>query len=105
MVCHSQTDSQIKRINQEVKAFLQHYANYQQGNWTEWISAVEFQYNNKKHLATEYMPFKLDFGRQRDLTIETKLLKLETFLKELQRSWKLAKLSMKKAKKNYEETV
>ena len=29
-VYHPQTDSQIERINQEVKAFLRYYVNYQQ---------------------------------------------------------------------------
>ena len=30
MVYYHQTDSQTERINQEVKAFLWHYINYQQ---------------------------------------------------------------------------
>ena len=32
MVYHSHIDGQTERINQEFKAFLQHYVNYQQGN-------------------------------------------------------------------------
>jgi len=47
-VYYSQIDSQMKRINQKVKVFLQYYVNYQQDNWTEWLSAAEFQYNDKK---------------------------------------------------------
>jgi len=43
MAYHSQTDEQIERINQEVGAFLQHYVNYQQDNWIEWLVAAEFQ--------------------------------------------------------------
>ena len=34
-VYHSQTDGQMEQLNQEVEAFLQHYVNYQQDNWTE----------------------------------------------------------------------
>jgi len=41
-VYHPQTNSQIEQINQEVEAFLRHYVNYQQDNWTEWLSVVEF---------------------------------------------------------------
>ena len=62
---------------------------------------MEFQYNNKKHLAIGYIPFKLNFGQhpwKRDLIIEIELPKLETFLRELHRSWKIVKTSMKKAK-------
>ena len=61
---HSQTDSQMERINQEIGTFLQHYVNYQQNNWMDWLSTAEFQYNDKKHAATGRTPFELNFGRQ-----------------------------------------
>jgi len=41
-VYHSQTDGQTERINQEIGTFLQHYVNYQQDNWMEWLAATEF---------------------------------------------------------------
>ena len=59
---HSQTDGQTEQINQEISTFLQHYVNYQQDNWTEWLAAVEFQYNDKKHMATGQTLFELNFG-------------------------------------------
>ena len=37
MAYYSQTDRQMEQINQEVKVFLQHYVNYQQDNWIEWL--------------------------------------------------------------------
>ena len=61
-VYHSQTDGQIEQINQKIGTFLRHYVNYQQDNWIEWLAAVEFQYNNKKHVATGHTPFELNFG-------------------------------------------
>jgi len=100
-VYHPQTDSQTKRINQEVKVFLQHYINYQQDDWTEWLSAAEFQYNNKKHTAREYILFELNFRKnlwKGDLTVKTELPKLKYFLEGLQRSWKVVKKSIKVAK-------
>jgi len=60
---HPQTDRQTEQINQEIGIFLRHYINYQQDNWTEWLAAAEFQYNDKKHIATEHIPFKLNFGQ------------------------------------------
>jgi len=60
---HPQTDSQTERINQEIGTFLRHYVNYQQDDWTNWLAAVEFQYNDKKHAATGKTPFELNFGR------------------------------------------
>jgi len=60
---HPQTDSQTERINQEIGMFLRHYINYQQDNWIEWLAAAEFQYNDKRYVATGRTPFKLNFGR------------------------------------------
>jgi len=59
---HSQTNRQTEQINQEIGTFLRHYVNYQQDNWIEWLVAAEFQYNDKKYIATEYTPFELNFG-------------------------------------------
>jgi len=87
---HPQMDGQTEKINQEIGTFLKHYINYQQNNWTEWLAAAEFQYNNKKHAATGHIPFKLNFGQhpwKGDLTVQTKFPKLEEFLIGLQKSW------------------
>jgi len=48
---HPQTNRQTERINQEVRTFLWYYVNYQQDDWTEWIVATKFQYNDKKYIA------------------------------------------------------
>ena len=88
-------------MNQEIEMFLCYYINYQQDNWTKWLSAVEFQYNNKKCAATGYTPFELNFGWhpwKGNLTVKMELLKLESFLQELQESWEAAKKSTEMAK-------
>ena len=62
---------------------------------------MEFQYNDKKHVATEHTPFKLNFGRyswKGNLTVKIELSKLEDFLEELQRSWKVIKKLFKVTK-------
>jgi len=76
MAYYPQTDSQIKRINQEAKVFLQYYIDYQQDNWMKWLSVAEFQYNDKRHVAINYIPFKLSFRRhlwKGDLIVKTEL--------------------------------
>ena len=103
MAYYPQTDGQTERINQEVGTFLQHYVNYQQDDWTEWLVAVEFQYNNKKHVATEQTLFELNFRRhlwKGNLVVQTEFPKLEEFLIGLQRSWKEATKSIKVAQKS-----
>ena len=42
IVYHPQTDSQMERINQEVKVFLRHYINYRQDDWMKWLATAEF---------------------------------------------------------------
>ena len=103
IVYHPQSDRQTERINQEIEMFLQHYINYQQDDWTEWITAAESHYNNKKHVATRQMSFVLNFGRhpwKRNLEIQTEIPKLEEFLIKLQRSWEEAKKSIEEAQEN-----
>jgi len=74
---YPQTNGQTERINQEIGTFLRYYVNYQQDDWTKWLAAAEFQYNNKKHAATGKTLFKLNFGRhpwKGDLVVQTGIL-------------------------------
>jgi len=90
MAYYSQTYGQMERINQEIGTFLQHYMNYQQDNWMDWLAAVEFQYNNKKHAATERTPFELNFRRhpwKGDLMVQMEIPQVEEFLIRIQKSW------------------
>ena len=97
---HPQTDGQTERINQEIRTFLWHYMNYQQDNWTDWLSTAEFQYNNKKYMATGRTPFELNFGRhpwKGDLMVQMEIPQVEEFMKELQKSWEQATNAMEEA--------
>jgi len=86
MAYHPQTDGQTERINQEIGMFLQHYVNYQQDNWTDWLATVEFSYNDKKHVATGKTLFELNFGRhtwKEDLIVQMEIPQVEEFMKHL----------------------
>jgi len=103
MAYHLQTDGQMERINQEIGTFLRHYVNYQQDNWTNWLATVEFQYNDKKHIAMGKTPFELNFGRhpwKGDLMVKTDIPRVEDFLSRLQRSWEQATKAIEEAQKN-----
>jgi len=87
---HPQTNGQTEQINQEIGMLLQHYVNYQQKNWVEWLAAAEFQYNDKRYVATEKTPFELNFGRhlwKGNLMVQKEFPKLDEFLTGLQKSW------------------
>ena len=56
----------------------------------EWLVAVKFQYNGKRHTATGQILFELSFGRhlwKENLVAQMEFPRLEGFLTELQRSW------------------
>ena len=100
---HPQTNGQMERINQEIGMFLQHYVNYQQDNWTDWLATAEFSYNDKKHMVTRRTPFELNFGRhpwKGDLMVQTEIPRVEEFMKHLQKSWKQATNAMEESQKN-----
>src|SRR5882724_8845778 len=67
---HPQTDSQTKRVNQEVEQFLQLFVNQCQDDWYEWLSIAEFAYNDRVHTSTHPSPFMLDTGQHPRLGVE-----------------------------------
>jgi len=59
---HPQTNGQTERVNQELKQYLRLYCNYRQNDWAEWLSIVEFPYNNQIHSSTGQSPFMINLG-------------------------------------------
>jgi len=49
---HPQTDGQTERVNQDVEQYLCVFVNYQQDNWSDWLSITKFLHNNSVHSAT-----------------------------------------------------
>ena len=70
---HSQTDDQIKKLNQIVKQYLKCYVNYQQNNWIELLSATQFAYNNSTQTFTEISSFQVKYDR--NMQINDKMIK------------------------------
>ena len=103
MAYHPQTDGQTEKINQEIGMFLWHYVNYQQDNWMDWLAAAEFQYNDKKHVATGRIPFELNFRRhpwKEDLMVQMEIPQVEEFLIRIQKSWEQATKAIEEAQKS-----
>ena len=59
---HPQMDGQTERVNQEVEQYLQIFVNHRQSDWNEWLSCVEFSFNNKAHTSTGFSPFYVNYG-------------------------------------------
>ena len=77
--------------------------NYQQDDWTNWLAAAEFQYNDKQHAATGKTPFELNFGRhpwKGDLMVKTDIPQVEDLLSGLQKSWEQVTKAMEEAQRS-----
>ena len=69
----------------------------------DWLMVAEFQYNDKKHVATGRIPFKLNFGRhlqKGNLVVQTEIPRVEEFLTEIQKCWEQVTKAMEEAQKN-----
>jgi len=54
---HFGGDRQTKHTDQTLEQYLHVYCNYQQDNWSELLSLVEFAYNNALSATTSISPF------------------------------------------------
>ena len=67
------------------------------------LAAAKFQYNDKKHAATERTPFELNFGRhpwKGNLVVQMEIPRVEEFLAGIQKGWEQATKAIKEAQKN-----
>ena len=62
MAYHLQTDGQTEQINQELEQYLRMFIDHRQEQWPEWLGMAKFAYNNKKHTATQVLPFEANYG-------------------------------------------
>ena len=60
---HPQTNGQTERVNQELEQYLRVFINHRQEQWPDWLGTAEFAYNNKIHMATKTLPFKVNYGQ------------------------------------------
>jgi hypothetical protein len=57
-----QTDGQSERMDRTMKEMLRHYIAHNQKDWTNYLSSIEFAYNNAIHPSTGMTPVDLDVG-------------------------------------------
>ena len=74
----------------------------------DWLAVVEFQYNNKKHVAMGRTLFELNFRRhpwKGDLMVQMEIPQVEEFLIRIQKSWEQATKAMEKAQKSMKKQL
>jgi predicted metal-dependent hydrolase len=58
---HSEIDDQNEIVNQKIKRYLRSYCNYQQDDWFEWLSMIEFAFNAVISVSTELFAFMTNY--------------------------------------------
>jgi hypothetical protein len=58
---HFETNKQSEIVNQKMKRYLRNYCNYQQDNWFEWLSMIEFAFNVVISVSTELFVFIINY--------------------------------------------
>ena len=60
---HPQIDSQTERQNQELKAYLYIFTNWEQSNQASLLKEVAFTYNSKVYTIIKHSPIELAYGQ------------------------------------------
>ncbi len=58
---HSETNEQSEIVNQKMKRYLRSYCNYQQDDWSKWLSMIEFASNVITSAFTELFVFLANY--------------------------------------------
>jgi len=70
---YPQTDGQTERVNQELEQYLRVFIDHRQEQWPDWLGTAEFAYNNKIHVATKVLPFKVNYGQDPRMGFEGRM--------------------------------
>ena len=78
-------------------------------NWAKHLALAQFCYNDRKHSATGYSPFYLNYefhpSKGLKLYTESKAPIAEEFVKEIELIWEKAKQKFKKGSRPNEKAV
>jgi hypothetical protein len=109
---HPQTDGQSERVNQVLKQYLRYSINYQQDDWTIYLSLAEFAYNNIFHASIQSTLFFSNYGYHPKLDLLSSSTngnpaaeELVKQLSELQTTLKLQLQSAQEAYKAYADNL
>ena len=70
IVSHPQTNSQIKRENNTMKAYLRAFVNWKQNDCAHLLPMAEFVYNNAKNSSTSHTLFELNYNFHPEVSFE-----------------------------------
>jgi hypothetical protein len=77
---HSKIDDQNEIANQKMKRYLRNYCNYQQNDWFEWLSMIEFVFNAAISASTKLFVFMINYEYESRMSFD--FVKTEKTIKE-----------------------
>ena len=106
---HPQTDGETKRVNQEIKTYLQIFCGSNSLEWTEQIPMAKFVHNIRPHSVTGKSPFYLIMGYEPqalpDITNKTNLPAVEKRLDEIVKARNKASAAHKLARQTMKNWI
>ena len=98
MSFHSQTNEQIKQMNQELEQYFRLFIDYRQKDQPEWLVLAEFVVNN---LVTKVSPFMANYSRElrirADIRRKRKIEKTMEFAETMKKVQEKAGVVLRKA--------
>ena len=103
-VFYPQTDSQIERMNLELKQYLRFFVDHRQKDWPEQLAMAEFTVNNKTYSATKISLFMVNYSREQRIgTGIRRREKIEKVMKFVERMKKVQEKAGAVLRKTQEE--
>ena len=103
-VFYPQTDSQMERMNSELKQYLRFFVDHRQKDWPEQLAMAEFTVNNKTYLATKISLFMVNYSREQRIGIGIRRReKIEKVMKFVERIKKVQEKAGAVLRKTQEE--
>jgi hypothetical protein len=113
---HFETNEQSEIVNQKMKRYLRNYCNYQQDDWSKWLSMIEFASNVITFAFTELFVFLANYEFESRMsfnsidiknTIKERILIKKAFniTKKMKNIWKFIKEKLTNAQKSQKRHV
>ncbi len=72
---HLKIDEQSEIANQEMKRYLRSYCNYQQNDWSKWLSMTEFAFNVATFIFIELFVFMTNYDFESRINFDSMTIK------------------------------
>ena len=92
-----------------MEQYLRIFIDHRQEQWPKWLGTAEFAYNNKMHLSTQTLPFRVNYRQDPRIGFEGrkkgKYQGAEKFIKKIREIQEEAKAALGKAQEEIKKYV